>query len=484
MTLRVRFAPSPTGELHVGGARTALFNWLWARKADGTFVLRIEDTDPARSQRAYARGILSALSWLGLNWDELHYQSDRLDAHRRHVAALVGRGLAYHCYCTPQELAARRQTALAQGRAPEYDGHCRDLSESQRRAYTAQGRRPAVRFRVPEAAKTAAFPDFLRGEVRFRRLTTGDFVIQKSDGTPTYNLACVVDDHQMEITHVLRAEDHLSNTPKQLWLYDAFGWQPPQFGHLSIILGPDRRKLSKRHGATSVEALRAEGFLPQAVVNHLALLGWSPGTEEEVFALDELVERFSLQGINLAPQVFDREKLRWLNRQHLARLPADELVEEALPFLDWLGEDALGDRDRLAAALAMVRPSISTLQELRGSAADGQGPIGHPDLASVYRRPRHPPAAMAELAGGPARRVLTAVLAELPPAVDREAVRPMVKRVASRLGLNPRDVFHPLRLALTGSDHGPELATICELLGAEELRQRIQHVLALLEDRG
>jgi len=296
---------SPTGELHVGGARTALFNWLWARKEGGSFVLRVEDTDLARSERRFAQGIMDALNWLGLDWDELYFQSERLPIYRKYVEKL---------------LEARRRQALSRGEVPEYDGHCRDLSEAERKRYLAQGRKPAIRFRVPEAAKETSFRDFLRGEVRFRRLTTGDFVIQKADGTPTYNLACVVDDHEMEITHVLRAEDHISNTPKQIWLYQALGWDPPQFGHLSVILGPDRRKLSKRHGATSVEALREQGFLPEAVVN----------------TLTELVTRFSLDQVNLAPQVFDLGKLKWLNRKHLARLSAEELLVRAKPFLKGL----------------------------------------------------------------------------------------------------------------------------------------------------
>lgn len=458
----------------MGGARTALYNWLWARKIGGTFVLRIEDTDLSRSQQGFAQGIMDALRWLGLSWDELYHQSARLPVYQKYVEELLAEGRAYPCFCTPEELAARRRAALERGRIPEYDGHCRDLTEAERARLRAQGRKPSIRFRVPEAAKATAFQDFLRGEVRFRRLSTGDFVVQKSDGTPTYNLACVVDDHEMGITHVLRAEDHLSNTPKQLWLYEALGWEAPAFGHLSMILGPDRRKLSKRHGATSVEALRAAGFLPEAVVNHLALLGWSPGTKEEVFTLPKLVERFSLKGINLSPQVFDFAKLNWLNRQHLLRLPADELLRAARPFLPRLGEEAQADEERLAAALELLRPSISTLAELSG----------HPALGFLLGRPELPEAVRAELARPGARRPLQAMLLRLPPRLRRDDLRPLVMEIAKQQGLTPREVYHPLRLALTGRGEGPELAGICEVLGEKEVRARIEAALALDAPQG
>ncbi|MBC7098617.1 glutamate--tRNA ligase [Candidatus Bipolaricaulota bacterium] len=468
MTLRVRFAPSPTGELHVGGARTALFNWLWARKEGGDLVLRVEDTDLARSEQRFVRGILEALRWLGLDWDELYFQSERLPVYRKYVERLLAEGKAYPCYCTPEELAARRRRALSRGEAPEYDGHCRALGRAEQERYLAQGRRPAVRFRVPEEAKETSFRDFLRGEVRFRRLTTGDFVIQKADGTPTYNLACVVDDHEMGITHVLRGEDHISNTPKQIWLYRALGWDPPQFGHLSVILGPDRRKLSKRHGATSVEALREQGFLPEAVVNHLALLGWSPKGEGEVFTPAELVERFSLDRVNLAPQVFDLAKLRWLNRQHLARLSPQELLERARPFLKGVGGVPEG---RVARALALVRPAVSTLTEL----AD------HPDLSALLRRPRLGDEVVEGLRGPGAQEALRAVLSRLEVGWPAD-LRALVGEVAGELGLSRREVFHPLRLALTGRPQGPELAGVVAVLGWEETRARIRSALKAVEE--
>lgn len=453
----------------MGGARTALFNWLWARKEGGTFVLRIEDTDPVRSETRYTQGIMDALSWLGLSWDELFYQSQRLPHYRRYVDRLLEEGKAYPCFCTPEELAERRKRALARGEAPEYDGHCRDLSQKDRQLYLAQGRKPAIRFLVPEEAKETSFVDFLRGEVHFRRLTTGDFVIQKADGTPTYNLACVVDDHEMGVTHVLRAEDHISNTPKQIWLYQALGWEPPAFGHLSIILGPDRKKLSKRHGATSVEALREEGYLPEAVVNHLALLGWSPDSGEEVFTLEELVDAFSLEKINLSPQVFDFEKLRWLNRKHLARLSPRELLKRARPFL---ARYSGVPEDRLAAALELLRPGLSTLGEL----AD------HPDLRYLLAPPELPPEAVEELSPPEARAALARVLSRLGPGFSPEGLRPLVREVAAELGVPTRGVFHPLRLALTGRTHGPELVGIVGVLGVAEVRARLEAALRAVEE--
>lgn len=448
----------------MGGARTALFNWLWARREGGTFVLRIEDTDLARSQRRFSQGIMDALSWLGLSWDELYFQSDRLPIYRKYVQKLMEQGRAYPCFCTPEELEERRRAALARGEAPEYDGHCRSLSPAQRRKYLAEGRKPAIRFIVPEEAKETSFQDFLRGEVRFRRLTTGDFVIQKADGSPTYNLACVVDDHEMEITHVLRAEDHISNTPKQIWLYQALGWQPPRFGHLSIILGPDRKKLSKRHGATSVEALRAAGFLPQAVVNHLALLGWSPDSGEEVFTLEELVARFSLSAINLAPQVFDVDKLRWLNRKHMARLSGAELVELARPFL---ADFADVPDERLAAALEVLKPGAFTLAELAQS----------PDLPPLVRRPELSPEVAAELSLPEARKILSS-LSSRAFRLTPEGLREAVKEVAEELSVPRKEVFHTLRLALTGRPQGPELTKIVGVLGPGEVKARLERALS------
>lgn len=468
MSLRLRFAPSPTGFLHIGGARTALFNWLWAKKEKGTLVLRIEDTDLARSERRFSQGILQALEWLGLSWDELYFQSERLPIYREHVDELLRRGVAYPCYCTPEEIAARMRAKVSRGEIPEYDGHCRDLSQAERARLEGEGRRPAIRFRVPEEAKATSFPDFLRGAILFRRLTTGDFVIQKSDGTPTYNLACVVDDHEMGITHVLRAEDHLSNTPKQIWLYQAFGWDPPKFGHLSMILGPDRRKLSKRHGATSVEELQGEGFLPEGVANYLALLGWAP-SGREIFTLAELVEAFSLDQVVTSPQVFDVGKLRWVNRQHLGRLSGEELFRRARPWLPDLGPVP---RERVEAALKALAPSVSTLKEL----------AEHRDLQIFLNEPDLSGEALARVREG--SHILSAFLGRLPQVLTAEDVRPLVQEVAGQLVVPRKEVFHALRLALTGREEGMDLATMCTILGADEVRNRLKLALEQASSKG
>ena len=307
--LRVRFAPSPTGSLHIGGARTALFNWLFARRQNGAFVLRIEDTDLERSTGESARGIVSGLRWLGLDWDEgpetggaygPYFQSQRLGLYTEAANRLLEQGLAYYCYCTQEELAERRQDAMRAGRAPRYDGRCRLLSREERVRLEREGRRPALRFHIPPDGVTVV-PDAIRGEVVFSHEVLDDFIIMKSNGLPAYNFACVVDDASMKISHVLRAEEHLSNTPRQILIYRALGEPLPVFAHLTMILAPDRSKLSKRHGATSVQEFCEQGFLPEALLNYLALLGWSPEGEEEIMSLPEIVRQFSLERVEKMP---------------------------------------------------------------------------------------------------------------------------------------------------------------------------------------
>ncbi|MDI3299684.1 MAG: glutamate--tRNA ligase, partial [Bacillota bacterium] len=324
--VRVRFAPSPTGYLHLGGARTALFNWLFARHHGGSFILRIEDTDRQRSSEASVRAITEGLRWLGLDWDEgpeaggafgPYFQSQRQQGYRQAAASLLERGLAYPCYCTAEELELRRKQALAEGRAPRYDRRCLRLSAAERERLEREGRRPALRLLAPDEGVTVVH-DLVRGDVEFENAAVmDDFVIMKSDGFPTYNFAAVVDDAAMRVTHVLRAEEHLSNTPKQLAVYRALGLEPPAFGHLPMILAPDRSKLSKRHGAIAVEEFRERGYLPEAMVNYLALLGWSPGDEEEFFTREELVARFDLDRVGRQPAVYDVEKLTWMNAHYL-----------------------------------------------------------------------------------------------------------------------------------------------------------------------
>jgi len=329
--VRVRIAPSPTGYLHVGTAHTALFNWLFARHNKGTFILRIEDTDLARSTKEYEENIIEGLKWLGLYWDEgPYYQTQRLDLYRKYADELLKKGLAYYCYCTPEELEERRKEALAQKKPPRYDRKCLYLSDEERARYEREGRKPAIRLLVPEG-KTV-FNDIIRGEIEFNNEDIGDFVIMKSDGIPTYNFAVVIDDYTMGITHVIRGEDHISNTPKQLFIYNAFGWTPPEFAHLPLLLGPDRSKLSKRHGVTSVTEYKKMGYLPQALVNYLALLGWTPEENREIYTVEELIELFDLRRVTKNPGIFDVTKLEWINTQHIRRLSLEELADLTYPF--------------------------------------------------------------------------------------------------------------------------------------------------------
>ncbi|MCX6551574.1 MAG: glutamate--tRNA ligase [Acidobacteria bacterium] len=336
--MRLRFAPSPTGLLHVGNARTALFNWLLAQGSGGTFVLRIEDTDVERSTRESERGILEDLRWLGLNWDEgpdvggahgPYRQSERLDLYRSYATELIEHGHAYYCFCSVEDLEADRRAALESGRPPKYAGRCRDLPIDRARQRIADGETAVVRFRVPDA-REVVFHDVVRGVVQFSTDVIGDPVLVRSDGNPAYNFAVVIDDALMEITHVIRGEDHISNTPRQVLLYEAMGFQPPAFAHLAMVLGPDHTPLSKRHGATSVAEFRTRGYLPEALVNYLALLGWSPGGGDELLPAAELSRRFSLDHVGHSAAVFDIEKLAWVNRHYLRIAEPDRIVDLAM----------------------------------------------------------------------------------------------------------------------------------------------------------
>lgn len=338
---KVRFAPSPTGPFHIGGARSALFNWLVARNKNGKFLVRVEDTDLARSTRESEEDIKAALKWLGLNWDEgidvggengPYRQTERLDIYHKEIQRLLDEGKAYYCYCTEEELEESRTQQLAEGKTPVYNDHCRSLTEEEIEKYKESGRKPVIRLRVPKEG-VFAFDDMVRGHVTFQAAGVGDFIIMKSDGIPVYNFAVVVDDALMNITHVIRAEEHLSNTPRQIAIYQALGYDIPKFGHISLILGSDHKKMSKRHGATSVDEYRKMGYLPDAVVNYLALLGWAPKGEQEIFTREELIEQFSMKRVSANDAVFDIEKLNWINFQYMKQLSPEELLELTLPFI-------------------------------------------------------------------------------------------------------------------------------------------------------
>jgi glutamyl-tRNA synthetase/nondiscriminating glutamyl-tRNA synthetase len=455
--LRVRFAPSPTGHLHVGNARTALFNWLLARRHGGTFVLRIEDTDAERSTAASERSILEDLRWLGLDWDEgpdvggargPYRQSERLERYREAAMELLESGRAYYCFCTPAEIDAERRAALAAGTPPKYSGRCRLLPAAEARSRIDAGEPAAVRFAVP-AARDVVFDDQVRGRVTFSTEVIGDPVILRSEGRPAYNFAVVVDDAAMAITHVIRGEDHISNTPRQILVYEALGLTPPVFAHLSLVMGPDHAPLSKRHGATSVAEFRERGYLPEALVNYLALLGWSPGEGEERMALSEMARRFDISRVSHSAAVFDAGKLAWVNRHYmteaepgrLARLVAPAFVdagylsdvsEVAMAFLESLLPLTVGSVDRLVD----VPERVAFLYDWNADRAA--------ELTSAEPEGTRVVAAMArEIAGlGP---------------LDRGAFRAAAGRVRQALGVSGRALFHPIRVALTALESGPEL---------------------------
>jgi glutamyl-tRNA synthetase/nondiscriminating glutamyl-tRNA synthetase len=461
--MRVRFAPSPTGQLHVGNARTALFNWLLARGRGGTFVLRIEDTDAERSTRESEEGILEDLRWLGLTWDEgpgvggprgPYRQSERLALYAEHANRLIAAGHAYHCFCHPERIEAERRQAIAEGRVPRYAGTCRGLRPDEARARVTSGEPAAVRFRVPDRSQVA-FDDLVRGRVTFSMDVIGDPVLLRSDGRPSYNFAVVVDDAAMAITHVVRGEDHISNTPRQVLLYEALGLTPPAFAHLALVLGPDHTPLSKRHGATSVREFRERGILPEALVNYLALIGWSPGGHDEIVGLEEMARRFAIEAVGHHAGVFDPEKLAWANRHYMraadpARLAAEscrffqargfvrEATPEAVRFLRDLLPMAAGLVDRLEDIPLRVR-FVFEFDPARALARDD---------------------VRAELADPGARAVIAALAVELaqrPRLQDRDAFRDASARVRDRTGQKGRALFHPIRLALTGDPGGPEL---------------------------
>jgi glutamyl-tRNA synthetase/nondiscriminating glutamyl-tRNA synthetase len=465
--MRVRFAPSPTGQLHVGNARTALFNWLLARGRDGTFILRIEDTDAERSTRESEASILEDLRWLGLDWDEgmevggphgPYRQTERLHLYASYANELIGSDHAYYCFCPPAKLDADRQADLAAGKPPRYHGHCRGLSRAQAQERIDAGERPVVRFRVPERVEVR-FHDLVRGDVTFSTDVIGDFVIVRSDGRPQYNFAVVVDDALMEVSHVIRGEDHISNTPRQILLYQALGFPTPEFAHLSLVLGPDHTPLSKRHGATSVAEFRLRGFLPEALVNYLALIGWSPrgkdsGEDAELMPIDELARRFAIEDVGHSAGVFDQEKLAWMNRHYMkaaapARLAAESLryfiargfvlrrTDHAMEFLSSLLPMAVGSVDRLEEIPERLRFVFQF---------DPAASLARPEVAEVVREPG-------------ARDVIAALAEDLASAerLDREAFRSAAGRVRQRTGHKGRALFHPIRVALTGEAGGPEL---------------------------
>ena len=477
--VRVRFAPSPTGYLHVGGARTALYNWLFARHVGGVFVLRIEDTDLDRSQPELVTVILDSLKWLGLTWDEgPYFQSERLARYRKMATELELQGHAYPCFCTPAELQAKRARAEAEHRPWKYDGACRNLSEAERQRRRAENQPCALRFRVPETGVTD-FADLVFGDLQVANSDLEEFVLLRSDGNPTYHLGVVADDLEMRITHVVRGADHISNTPKQILIYRALGAPEPVFAHLPLILGPDRQRLSKRHGATSVGAYHEEGILPEALVNFLALLGWTPPDQKEIVSLEDMVRTFELGTVSKSNAVFDPEKLAWMNSEHLRHLPFERLlpeIEAELKSADlWRETFAADERERFEATVRLLQTRVRSLKD-----------YSHSSRAFFSDDFAYNPEAVKKFWKDPALENLLAALADKLTATDpfdlaeaEKSLRGMAEERGVKAGL----LINAARVALTGQAVAPGLFDVMVTLGRDRVAARLRRATAFLRTR-
>ncbi|WP_017815341.1 glutamate--tRNA ligase [Paenibacillus shenyangensis] len=476
--VRVRYAPSPTGHLHIGNARTALFNYLFARSQGGKFIIRIEDTDVKRNVAGGEENQLSYLKWLGIDWDESidvggeygpYRQTERLDIYREHWQNLLDRGLAYKCYCTEEELEQEREEQMAKGETPRYSGKHRDLTPEQCAAFEAEGRVPSIRFRVPEN-KTYTFNDIVKGEISFTTEDTGDFVIVKKDGIPTYNFAVVLDDYLMKISHVLRGEDHVSNTPRQLMIYEALGWEPPQFGHMTLIVNENHKKLSKRDESIIqfIEQYDQLGYLPEALFNFIVLLGWSPEGEEEIFSREELIKIFDAKRLSKSPAVFDTHKLAHLNNMYIKKADTDRIAAMAIPHLQKAG--------RLPAELSEEQQQwahdlVALYQEQMVSASDIV------ELSEMFFR-THVELGQEEqqiLGEEHVKTVLEALLNKIHSSEEFSPAHAaaMIKEVQKETGYKGKQLFMPIRVALTGEMHGRDLNHTVYLLGRDRVIERL-----------
>jgi glutamyl-tRNA synthetase len=474
--VRVRFAPSPTGHLHVGGARTAIFNWLFAKHHGGTFIIRVEDTDQARSTRESEAMVLDDLRWLGLQWDEgpdaggphvPYRQSERVALYGRFAHELIAQRHAYRCFCSEEELEAKRKIAEEEGRPPHYDLTCWRRTSDEVASQVEAGKPFAIRFHVPreegaELDGDVTIHDLIRGEVTWKKESLGDFILVRSDGLPTYNFSVVVDDHDMQITHVVRAEEHLTNTHRQVLIYRAMQWTVPFFAHVSLILGSDRSKLSKRHGATSVSAYAEQGYLPAAMVNYLTMLGWSAPDGRDVFSTEYASEHFSLDRVNSAPAVFDPQKLEWMNAQYIHAMSGAELLPLVRGYLvraEWLRADASGADEWLAEAIEIVKKSVHRLEQF----VDALRFVFEFDAAHVMAND----ATRALLADDLSRTLVLALESDLRThgaPLSEEQYKSLTERLKQSSGAKGKALFMPLRIAITGLDHGPELVRIIPLL--------------------
>ncbi|MDR4939020.1 glutamate--tRNA ligase [Rossellomorea marisflavi] len=480
--VRVRYAPSPTGHLHIGNARTALFNYLYARSVGGKFIIRIEDTDKKRNIEGGEESQLKYLQWLGIDWDESvdkegeygpYRQSERNHIYEQYLNELLESGKAYKCYCTEEELEAEREAQSASGQMPRYSGKCRNLTAEEQEKLAAEGRQPSIRFRVPEG-RVFSFNDIVKDEVSFESDGIGDFVIAKKDGTPTYNFAVAVDDYLMKISHVLRGEDHISNTPKQLMIFDALGWEPPVFGHMTLIVNESRKKLSKRDESIIqfIEQYEALGYLPEALFNFIALLGWSPKGEDELFSREEFIKIFDPERLSTSSALFDNQKLTWMNNQYMKALDLDQVVALAEPHLIKAGKIS---GNPTAEEHEWVRRVVGLYQEQMSFGAEIV------ELSEMFFKDdlEYDAEAKAVLDEEEVPEVLRAFLEEIEALETYEAaeIKKSIKNVQKSTGHKGKKLFMPIRVAVTGQTHGPELPNAIELLGKEKVKLRLQGLL-------
>ncbi|MCH6268800.1 glutamate--tRNA ligase [Neobacillus citreus] len=482
--IRVRYAPSPTGHLHIGNARTALFNYLFARNKGGKFIIRIEDTDKKRNIEGGEQSQLKYLKWLGMDWDESvdvggeygpYRQSERNDIYATYYKQLLENGKAYKCYCTEEELEKEREEQIARGETAHYSGKCRHLTPEDRDRLEAEGRKPSIRILVPEG-KTYTFDDMVKGTVSFESDTIGgDWVMVKKDGTPTYNFAVAIDDRLMEISHVLRGDDHISNTPKQLVVYEALGWEPPIFGHMTLIVNESRKKLSKRDESIIqfIEQYEELGYLPEALFNFIALLGWSPAGEEEIFAQEEFIQIFDAQRLSKSPALFDKQKLAWMNNQYMKKVELERVVELSLPHLIKAGRvsENLSEEEQ-----QWVRTLVSLLQEKMSFGAEIV------ELSDMFFKDEadYEEEAKEVLGGEQVPEVLKAFSQELDQleSFQAEGIQAAMKAVQKSTGQKGKNLFMPIRAAVTGQTHGPDLPKSIELLGREKVQNRIKQIIS------
>ena len=484
--IRVRYAPSPTGKLHIGNARTALFNYLFARSMGGEFIIRIEDTDTKRNIEDGEKSQLENLAWLGMDWDESpenpgeygpYRQSERLSIYQPLIDDLLARDLAYKCYMTEEELEEEREAQKARGEMPHYGGKHAHLSEDEIAAFEAEGRQPVVRIRVPEGV-TYQFDDIVKGPVTFEsKNISGDWVIQKRDGMPTYNFAVVVDDHMMKITHVLRGDDHIANTPKQMMVYDAFGWEIPRFGHMTLIINSEtNRKLSKRDGSILqfIDQYKQLGYLPQAMFNFIALLGWSPKGEEEIFSQEELIQQFDPDRLSTSPASFDKKKLEWINNTYMKAADLDTVVSLALPHLQTAGKVSQNpDAQEMAwihKLVALYHDQISYGAEIVEASGLFFNDEVHLDASAKEIMQGETVPTVVEL-----MREKLSQLSEK--AFTSENINPLVKAVQKETGVKGKNLFMPIRIAVSGQMHGPQLADMIEVLGKKKALSHIDQIM-------